>query len=125
MIRSMVLLALVPLVLAGCDAAGNRPDESEWRTVWDQVRADIPDRSELDVADPLPVCQQTLGALRGHQPLLAPSPARAVDAAVEGWMEVADETFFECPPRSGELQGFDEAYQEMARFEREIETGLR
>lgn len=62
--------------------------------------------------------------LREERLTVLPSPAAEADAAVEAWFELAEETFFECPPRSGDLQGFGEAFERMAAYEAEIESAL-
>jgi hypothetical protein len=122
--RRWSVLAAVTVVAIGCASDGDRPDPGEWRVMWEEVQAAIPDRSELDVADPTPLCEDAMGVLREMGPSLSPTPDRAADEAVDGWLSTADETFFECPPQSGELTGFDEAYQELERFRREVEDGL-
>ena len=111
------------MVLIGCGTDG-RPDPAEWRMRWEEVQAAIPDRSELEGVDPTPLCGDVIGVLREIGPTLVPTPDRSADEAVEGWLSAADETFFECPPDSGEITGFDAAYEELERFRREVEDGL-
>jgi hypothetical protein len=39
-------------------------------------------------------------------------------------MDLADETFFECPPRSGDVHGFEEALAEMALLEAQVDASI-
>ncbi len=42
---------------------------------------------------------------------------------MRSWLQVASETFFECPPRSA-LVGLDSAYDELDALKAEVTAGL-
>ncbi len=69
-------------------------------------------------------CDTVLERLRELDPQLTPTPDAGTDRLVRGWFEVAEEAFFECPPRTGDIDSFDDAYAEMTRFEAEVDVGL-
>jgi hypothetical protein len=113
---------LIMTLLVSC--GGDRPAVDEWQSEWTTVVQALPRPADLDVADPGELCGTALAMLREERLALVPSPVAEVDAVVEAWLELAEETFFECPPRSGDLQGFGEAFERLAAYETEIESGL-
>lgn len=120
--RTLLVLISLVLVISSCGSA--RPTAAEWLDRWERALALVPDRALLDGPDVEAVCERALAALREERQLLLPTADASIDGAVRSWLEVAEETFFECPPRTGELQGFDLAYQRLADFESEVAAGL-
>lgn len=120
--RAVILIAALALV--GC-ADGARPDRAEWQQHWDRVVEQVPDLADLEVEDPKPVCDAALSLVREERVYLIPAPELALDDPVDDWLNVADETYFECPPRSGDVQGFEEAYVLLDDYQAEIEAALQ
>ncbi|HSF84835.1 MAG TPA: hypothetical protein VLG28_04125 [Acidimicrobiia bacterium] len=93
-------------------------------TDWDALVTGIPAEEELGPTPNSEMCSQTLSFLRARTPDLLPSPDLAVDDPVQTWIQVAEDAFFGCPPRSGETKSFSEAYQELRRLEAEVAAVL-
>jgi hypothetical protein len=123
--RSLVALlaALVlALPLAGC--ADERPDPEAWRTTWDGVRTQIPPLETMTGDRAQAACSATLAMLREETPSLSPTPDLAIDDVVRDWIEIAEDAFFECPPRGEEIDSFEKAYAELDRLEAEVAVVL-
>lgn len=119
----VVLLALTVLVLASC--AITRPTVETWEPIWKRVSAGIPSEETIGRADAdREVCSDALAFLRSNRNDLFPTPDLAIDDVVTDWVEVAEDAFFECPPRNQQIVGFAEAYAELARLQGEIELVL-
>lgn len=118
----MVVAALL-VVLAGCSSAG-RPTVAEWQPAWDQLVDGIPTASEIGQPPDRSLCTQGLGLVRSSQAGLFPTPDRAIDDAVNEWVSVAEDAFFECPPSSSAIPDMDFAYGQLARLEAEISAVL-
>ncbi len=122
--RSSALLALVlSLVLSAC-AEQTRPPVGEWQARWRAVLASIPEQPAVDEQPEAALCNETLATLRTMRPDLSPTPDRAIDDAVQEWFQIAEDAFFECPPRSGPIGSFADAYSELLRLEAEIDLVL-
>lgn len=120
---AVALLALTVLVLASC--ATSRPTVENWEPVWKRVSEGIPSEETVGLADPdRAVCSDALAFLRSNRSDLFPTPDLAIDDAVADWVEVAEDAFFECPPRNEQIVGFAEAYAELTRLQGEIELVL-
>lgn len=113
----------VALVVSSCSGSA-RPDVAEWRTDWLAVVDGIPDLATIEAATSRDLCSSTLAMLRSRSGDLTPTPDLAIDDTVRKWIEVAEDTFFECPPRSGELDSFAAAYAELERFQAEVAVVL-
>ncbi len=116
-------LLLIVLVLASC--ATSRPTVETWEPIWKRVSDGIPSEATIGNTDPdRAVCSDALAFLRSNRNDLFPTPDLAIDDAVADWVEVAEDAFFECPPRNQQIVGFAEAYAELARLRGEIELVL-
>ena len=122
--RSSVRLALVLLLLLGACAEQTRPPVGEWQPKWRAVLASIPEQPVVDEQPEAALCNDTLATLRTMRPGLSPTPDRAIDDAVQEWFQIAEDAFFECPPRSGPIGSFAESYAELLRLEAEIDLVL-
>jgi len=121
--RRSVVVAVLALILVGCGREA-RPELAEWETHWNRVVSQVPTIDDLDVDDPKPLCDQALALVREERVYLIPTPELSLDDPVDDWLNVADETFFECPPRSGDIQGFDEAYLLLDDYLAEVQAAL-
>lgn len=110
------------LILPSC--SDSRPAADQWLEDWQTVVTGIPTREELGPTPESDMCSEVLSFLRTSTPGLLPSPDLAVDDPVETWVEVAEDAFFGCPPRSGDVTSFAEAYDELARLEAEVAAAL-
>jgi len=116
--RWLVLIAVGVLVVA---CSGGRPAMSEWAERWNETVASLPDPADVaSLEDPRPLCDEVVATIRTKSVELVPTPDAALDGPVDAWVRVAEEMFFECPPRSGEIQGFDEGYGELAQYQAEV-----
>lgn len=80
----------------------------------------LPDRS---VGEPIPAtCSEALVALREVAPTLRPTPDKSIDGTVDQWLLIAEETMFECPPETGELTSFEDAYAELDRLAAQVDA---
>lgn len=115
----LVCLAAAIATAPACDEP--RADDAAWRAEWDAVTGLVPPQDELERGG-RELCEATLGALRTARPLLDPPPDPALDATVTGWFDVAELTFFECPPDGEPVEGFAAAYDELGRIEAEVDA---
>lgn len=122
--RSSVLLALVLFLLLGACAEQTRPTVAEWQLNWRAVVASLPEQPAVDEQPEAALCNETLATLRTMRPDLSPTPDRAIDDAVQEWFQIAEDAFFECPPRSGPIGSFADSYAELLRLEAEIDLVL-
>ena len=121
--RAVVLALGIALVAGGCSGSP-RPDVAEWRTAWLGVVDGIPDIADVEAATSRDLCSATLAMLRSRSGELSPTPDLAIDDTVRNWIEVAEDAFFECPPRGGEIDSFAAAYAELERLEAEVAVVL-
>lgn len=126
-LTSVIAAALTVVTAAALVACGNNPDTGPsaegWRQDWDAIVGLVPPRDALGT-DPEQLCSDTLGALRAARPELPPVPDPSLVGLVEDWFELAESTFFECPPDGGDIVGFDAAYDELARYEAGVDASL-
>lgn len=80
----------------------------------------IPDQSFLD-DDPAEACEDVLVSLREAEEDLFPTPDELIDDTVRRWFDVAEGTFFECPPVDG---GFPATYEMLDELEAEVDATL-
>ncbi len=121
-LRRPAAIALVLLVASLSACSNSRPTVDEWLPLWDQAVALIPSQAELGDPPSEDLCEQVLVNLREVSVDLALTPEETLDAAVDAWIGVAEQAFFECPPEEGEISNLDEAYEEMAQLQTEIDA---
>lgn len=119
----MVALLMVGLVISAC-ANQPRPTVAEWLPKWEAAVAAIPDEAAVGENPPAGVCTDTLANLRAERPGLTTTPDLAIDDTVQQWFQIAEDAFFECPPRSDVVGSFSDAYVELSRLESEIDAAL-
>jgi hypothetical protein len=112
------LIAAIVFLLASCSA--DRPTSEEWQPIWNQVLAAIPSESAVGEEPSKALCDDTLASLRSNRSRLFPTPDLAIDDAVRDWVDIAEDAFFECPPRNERVGSFSEAYGLLRRFQSEI-----
>lgn len=120
--RIAALLAAAALVLASCSTV--RPTAEEWQPTWDQALAAIPSESVVGENPSKAICDKTLASLRINRARLFPTPDLAIDDTVRDWVDIAEDAFFECPPRNERVGSFAQAYGLLRRFQSEIESVL-
>lgn len=120
---TIVVVISLALLLGSC-ADQSRPDVTSWQTSWNEVVASIPAQSTVGEEPSNELCTQVLSTLRERRPSLTPTPDLAIDDAVQEWFQIAEDAFFECPPRSEVIGSFAEAYGEMSQLEAEINLVL-
>ena len=116
------LLVVTALVLTSC--AKTRPTVEDWQPTWDRIAAAVPSESTIGENPSRTACSETLAFLRSNRADLFPTPDVAIDHTVTDWVEIAESAFFECPPKNAQVGSFAEAYGELLRLEREIESVL-
>ncbi len=119
-----LFVVLVALSASACGTV-SRPSLEEWQPRWVEVQALVPSQDDLGDEPDRELCNQIHVAIREESRGLVPTPDPALDDAVRDWVKIAETTFFECPPRERELDGFDDAYRELARFAAEVEAVVR
>ncbi len=121
--RLVLLMALIVVALSACGA--DRPAVDDWQATWERISDAIPDEADLSATDsPQSICGETLVFLRANRADLLPTPDLAIDEVATQWIEIAEDAFFECPPRSEQIEDFAKAYAEMSRLQAEIELVL-
>jgi len=120
---SAVVAAGLLVILAACSSA-SRPTVAEWQLRWDALVDGIPTSAEIGRPPDQSLCTDGLGLVRSSQAGLFPTPDRAIDDAVNEWVSVAEDAFFECPPSSSAIPDMDFAYGQLARLEAEISVVL-
>jgi hypothetical protein len=118
----MIVVVLAALVLVGC--GNDRPSSEDWRPDWQRIVDAVPELAMVEGPETTAVCGDTLAFLRGNRADLLPAPDLAIDDAVTIWFEIAEDTFFDCPPQNEQVGSFAEAYAEMGRLEAEIDVVL-
>jgi hypothetical protein len=122
-VKAALVAAVVGAVLAGgCSPA--RPASAEWAPAWQAAQDGIPPIETLTEGDAEMACERTLASIRALRGGIVPTHDPTLDGLVRGWLQVAETTFFECPPRSGVVVGFEEAYAELERYRLEMEAGI-
>lgn len=121
--RRLGSIIIVAMLATACGGE-SRPSAEEWQPQWIEVQSLVPDQADLGAPPDKDMCREAHVALRTETPRLLPTPDLALDDPVRDWVEIAEGTFFECPPREPELRGFDEAYAELTRFAAEINAVL-
>lgn len=122
MLKTSILI-VIAFGLVACSGQ-SRPSRAEWRQHWDRVVERVPTLDDLDVDDSKAQCVEALALVREERVYLIPAPEVALDDPVDDWLNVADETFFECPPRSGEIRGFEQAYVLLDDYVAEVQAIL-
>jgi hypothetical protein len=92
----------------------------DWIPAWDGIVAGVPTETAVGGNPPADTCNEVLAFLRSSQTELFPTPDLALDGPVRSWVQVAEEAFFECPPRGERLNGFADAYRELGLLEAEV-----
>jgi len=121
-VRVAALVIVTALVLASCSAG--RPTAEEWQPTWEQILATMPSESAIGENPSQAVCDKTLAFLRTNRVRLFPTPDPVIDDTVRYWVDIAEDAFFECPPRNERVGSFSEAYGLLRRFQGEIELVL-
>ncbi|GMQ93043.1 MAG: hypothetical protein BMS9Abin12_0520 [Acidimicrobiia bacterium] len=117
-VRIAALVIVAALLLAACSAG--RPTAEEWQPTWERVLATMPSESAIGENPSQAVCDKTLAFLRSNRVQLFPTPDPVVDDTVRDWIDIAEDAFFECPPRNERVGSFSEAYGLLRRFQGEI-----
>lgn len=120
--RTWIVGTVVLLTVSACGPR-DRPDFDAWRTDWEAALGVIPPPAFADAPDEA-TCERVVGELREARESLIPTPDITLDGTVREWIAIAEQTFFECPPREGEVVGFAEAYEELDRLRLEVEAVL-
>ena len=120
---AVVSWLLCILLLASCGEP-DRPTVGEWLPTWSAALETVPPPEAFADGPDEDLCETTLGELREFGADILPAPDAALDPAVRGWIETAEDLFFECPPNDGDVRGFPAAYAELDRFRSEVEAGL-
>lgn len=122
--RWVAAVLAIALITGACSDT-SRPDVGEWRTDWLGVVEALPDLAELSGDASKDLCADALAMLRSTSGDLLPTPDLAIDDTVRSWVELAEDAFFECPPRGGEINSFATAYAEMERLQAEVAVVLQ
>jgi hypothetical protein len=109
-IRAASLAAVLLMIVSACSAV-SRPAMAEWTPTWETARAILPDLAEGEPDDA--TCSTALVQLREVAPDLRPTPDDSIDATVDRWLLIAEETMFECPAVTGDFNSFESAYAEL------------
>ncbi len=124
-LRIALVSALVAIGISACNPSG-RPTIAQWQPKWIEATEVIPAQSEIGTAPDPAVCESTIAALRTRSVDLLPTPDVAIDDSVRNWLEIAEDAFFDCPPRGDSgISSFDDAYAEMDRLASEIDLVLK
>lgn len=113
-----VLAAVGVLLVAACGP--DRPGAATWAGEWEAERAIVPTVDEFLVGG-RPLCDSLVGQLRVSAGELTPTPAEALDDAVEAWVDHAESIAFECDLDRGALA---ERLRELEVLAVEIDAGL-
>lgn len=116
----MVALAIT-LLIGSC--SNQRLDQEGWEETWRQTVARV-EEAEAAVI-PEQRCQELLAFLRTQRDLLDPPPLERLDVPVDTWFEIAEASFFDCPPRGEEVDGWPAAFAELDVIEEEVEAVLK
>lgn len=116
---------MVLIVITVSCGGADRPSVDEWQPAWTAVIEGIPAEADLGAAPDRPTCDAVLAFLRDSVADLSPKPDAAIEDVVDEWVQIAEDAFFECPPREGEVASFADAYAELRRLEAEVATVLR
>ena len=98
------------LIVSACSSV-SRPATAEWTPTWEAAKAVLPDIAGGEPDEE--TCSAALVQLREVAPDLRPTPDDSIDETVDRWLVIAEETMFECPPDTGELNSFESAYTEL------------
>lgn len=113
-----VLLTILVLVSA-CEST-QRPTRSEWAPKWTSLTSVIPDLNELRGSEMQTICAETVANLRVLSETVMPTPNQTIDGLAEEWAELAQSSFFQCPPDNADQRSFSEVYSELERLEQAI-----
>ncbi|MCL1593072.1 MAG: hypothetical protein M3132_01810 [Actinomycetia bacterium] len=122
--RSRFVALATAILLLGSACATARPGVETWQPAWEAIVNGVPDESVVGESPPRSLCNETLTFLRSSRASVDPTPDLTLDEPVREWIDIAEEAFFECPPRGQKLDGFAEAYALLARLEAEIDSVL-
>jgi len=120
----MVVAGVVGVLLLASCGLGSRPSVAEWQPAWTAVTEAIPTQAQLGDPADKDMCATTLGVIRENAPDLSPTPDLSTDDAVSDWLSIAETTFFECPPDTGEISSLSVAYEEMDRLTSDVNNAL-
>jgi hypothetical protein len=95
-------MLLTGLVASGC-RGDDRPTVDDWQPVWEARQALIPDAAQI-ASEGEALCGERLGTVRTEFPALRPTPAEALDTAVDDWIAHAETLLFECPDDPSDLE---------------------
>jgi hypothetical protein len=109
---------LFALLLPACGT--DRPGTVAWGEEWEAERAIVPTADEF-LAGGRPLCDELVGQLRVTAGELVPTPAEALDGAVEAWVDHAESIAFECDLDRDTLV---ERLRELDVLASEIDAGL-
>lgn len=121
--RCLAGVIAAALTVSACGESA-RPATNDWLVEWQSLTASLPSEAELGDPPDMELCARTLARIRETAPALRITPELAADAPVEQWISVAEATFFECPPESGDIDGFADAFANLERIEQEVAAGL-
>ena len=93
---------------------------AEWTPTWETARAILPDLAGGEPDDA--TCSTALVQLREVAPDLRPTPDDSIDATVDRWLLIAEETMFECPAVTGDFNSFESAYAELGLLADQIDV---
>lgn len=114
-------VALTLLLAVGLSACGDeRPADAVWATEWQREQSLVPTASEF-AAGGQELCDALVGRMRSALDRLVPTPAEALDAAVEAWRDHAASLAFDCPSDSGEIE---RRLDELSVLAAEVDAGL-
>ncbi len=118
-IRSATLVVTLMMMVSACGLI-ERPQPPQWIPLWEDTKAVLPD---LAVGEPSEVeCSAALVLLREAAPTLRPTPDDSIDETVDRWLQIAEETMFECPADTGDFTMFGAAYLELDRLADQVDV---
>lgn len=93
---------------------------------WEEMWRETVQRIARTQAEEIPqeTCTEVLTYLRERRPELNPLPADGLEKPVNSWFELAQASFFECPPDGEKVKGWPAAFERLGVLEAEVETIL-
>ena len=107
------------MIVSACTSVA-RPEAAEWTAIWETARAALPDLAGGEPDEE--TCSTALVQLREVAPDLRPTPDDSIDETVDRWILIAEETMFECPAGTGDLNTFEAAYDELRLLADQIDV---
>lgn len=121
--RWLVLFSVSALLFVACGSE-ERPSPADWTQSWQELVDAIPQPAELGDPPAESLCQSTLADIRRLNEELRPTPSVTIDELAGEWVSIAETAFFECPPREGDVDSFEDAYRELGRVEDLVRAAL-